>query len=560
MNAARTRTTQIDSNGGWLLSLLLFLVAVIPVAGQQAKVEGIAVNGANGEPIAGAKIRLCAQPPGAKAMAVSICTLAVSDHDGHFVFSKAEPGHFYLDGEAEGYLRNALVQNGHGESEFDLHAGESRSFRFVLWPEGTISGRIVDENGKPIAGINVSAIRDNSSFGRRFISHYQNWAGPSEVATDKNGEFKIGELKPGRYYLEAGIAPWRKSDGILLKTGQIPAYYPGSPILTAASPLCIGAGERRKIEFQLRPMPTYSVRGKIELPPDFKRNFEPLWGLRREDGQYYGQWTDEEFDHPSGTWDIRNLPPGSYNLEIQTGIYDTDLVANKSVTITDADVNDLVLPMRLRFSLRAKVHLPEGFHPSTPYSVLFKLEPDGTAELTEDGQPPAKDGEVVFNRLQPGHYRLYLFTDDPVYVRSAKLADQDVLHDGLSLHGPSNDALDIALAIANSELDGFVDGGNGIPVSGADVKLIAQGEDAPYVFRSVLADAKGHFVVKGVPPGNYNLVALKEAVRDREFGSFEFDQVEGQAAPIQVRDASVTGISLKSTNLRYASSACSKDN
>jgi hypothetical protein len=415
----------------------------------------------------------------------------------------------------------------------------------------------VDENGKPVAGVDISTIRDDSSFGRRFISHYQYWAGSSEVATDKNGEFKIGELKPGRYYLEAGIAPRRKSDEALLKTGHIPAYYPGSPTLATASPLCIGAGEQRKIEFQLKPASTYSVRGKIELPPDFKRNFELLWGLRREDGQYYGQWMDEEFDHASGTWNIRNLPPGSYNLELQTGIYDTDLVANKSFSITDADINDLVLPMRLRFSLRAKVRLPEGFHPSTPYSVLFKLEPDGTGEFIADGQPIAKDGEVAFGRLQPGHYKLYLFTDDSVYVQSAKLADQDVLHDGLSLHGPSNDALDIILAIANSELDGVVDGDDGIPVSGADVKLIAEGEDAPYVFRSVVADAKGNFVVKGIPPGNYNLVALKEAIRDREFGAFELDQVKRWATPIQVRDTSVTGISLKSSNLRYSASACS---
>jgi len=194
---------------------------------------------------------------------------------------------------------------------------------------------------------------------------------------------------------------------------------------------CIGAGEQRKVEFPLKPALTYSARGKIELPADYKHDFEPLWGLRREDGQYYGQWTDEEFDHTSGTWEIRHLPRGTYYLELQSGIYDTDLIANKSFTITDADVNDLVLPMRLRFSLSAKVRLPEGFHPSTPYSVLFKLEPDGTSELTEDGQPVAKDGEVVFNRLQPGHYRLYLFTDDPVYIKSARLGDQNALNGGL---------------------------------------------------------------------------------------------------------------------------------
>ena len=36
---------------------------------------------------------------------------------------------------------------------------------------------------------------------------------------------------------------------------------------------------------------------------------------------------------------------------------------------------------------------------------------------------------------------------------------------------------------------------------------------------------------KGVPPGRYNLVALNEAVRDWEFGSFEFDPGENGWPP-----------------------------
>jgi hypothetical protein len=212
--------------------------------------------------------------------------------------------------------------------------------------------------------------------------------------------------------------------------------------------------------------------------------------------------------------------------------------------------------MAMRFSLRANVRIPEGFHASTPYSVLFDLEADGTTEMDEAGQPLAKDGVVVFNRLQPGHYRLYLFSDDPVYMQSAKLADQDALRDGLSFHGPSNAVLEITLATARGELDGVVDGDEGSPVARADVKLVAQGEGAPYVLKSVVADGAGHFAMKGVPPGNYSLLAFREAVRDREFGAFEFEQVKRWSTPIQVRDAPLTGISLKSTDLRYPSSVC----
>ena len=58
--------------------------------------------------------------------------MAVSDRDGRFIFSKARSGHFYLAGESDGYLRNMLVQNGEGGSEFDLHAGEPLlSHRFI---------------------------------------------------------------------------------------------------------------------------------------------------------------------------------------------------------------------------------------------------------------------------------------------------------------------------------------------------------------------------------------------------------------------------------------------
>jgi hypothetical protein len=252
------------------------------------------------------------------------------------------------------------------------------------------------------------------------------------------------------------------------------------------------------------------------------------------------------------------VPSGSYNLEIQTGIYDTDLVANKSFMVADADVNDLELSFEKRFSLKAKVQFPEGFHSSTPYSVLFNLEPDGTTKMTEAGQTMSKEGVVTFSRLQPGHYKLYLFTDDPVYIQSARLDDQNVLTNGLSIHGPSASVLIITLASASAEVTGVVSGDGDIPIAGADVKLIAHGDDSPFVFRSVNADGMGRFALKGVPPGRYNLVALNEAVRDWEFGSFEFDQVKRWATEIRVEDVTISGVRVKATTLRFPSSVCSE--
>jgi hypothetical protein len=118
--------------------------------------------------------------------------------------------------------------------------------------------------------------------------------------------------------------------------------------------------------------------------------------------------------------------------------------------------------------------------------------------------------------------------------------------------------LSITLAGARAEVNGVVSGDGDVPVAGADVKLIAQGDDSPFVFRSVNADGMGHFALKGVPPGRYNLVALNEAVRDWEFGSFEFDQVKRWAAEIRVEDVTISGVRVKATTLRFPLSVCSE--
>jgi len=558
VNAARVQVGRTILYAGSLLAAVSLLNAVYPASAQSsAKAVGVVVNGATGGPVAGAKIRLCGMPMSKMSTAIGICTMASSNHEGQFIFSNARPGRFYLAGEALGYLEDHLVQDGRGGDDFVLHPGESRPFRLVLWPESNVSGRVIDENGKPLTGADVSAIREDASHGRRFIAQYQYWGGASSTPTDRNGEFRIGEIAPGRYYIEATIQPGHEQKTSLVQRGYLPAYYPDSTTLAAATPLCIGAGDQRNVEFHLVPRPAHTIRGKLEVPSGFKPNFEPVWGLQSEDGEYYGQWAEEKFDHLTGNFEMRSVPSGSYNLEIQTGIYDTDLVANKSFVVADADVNYLEFRMERRFSLKAKVQLPEGFHPSTGYSVLFNLEPDGTTKMDEAGQPITREGEVTFSRLQPGHYKLYLFTDDPVYIQSARLGDQDVLANGLAIHGPSHGMLDVILASATADVNGVVSGDGGVPVAGADVKLIAQGDDSPFVLKSIVADGQGRFALKGVPPGRYKLVALNEARRDWEFGSFEFDQVKRWAKEIQVEDSSLTGVKLEATTLRFPSSACS---
>jgi hypothetical protein len=188
--------------------------------------------------------------------------------------------------------------------------------------------------------------------------------------------------------------------------------------------------------------------------------------------------------------------------------------------------------------------------------VLFDLEADGTTGVIDSGQPITKEGDVSFSRLQPGHYSHYLLANDPVYIKSAMLGDQNALMGGLTIPGPTQQVLGISLGIAKADASGTALGDDGAPVAGADVKLIAQGKDSPFVLKSVNADEQGHFSLRGIPPGGYNIVALNRAVRDWEFGSVEFDQVKRWATQIQVGDEPVAGLAVKAAMLRYSSPVC----
>lgn len=270
-----------------------------------------------------------------------------------------------------------------------------------------------------------------------------------------------------------------KPDAATLNKGYLPIYYPDAAFLSSATALCVGAGEQLRVDFHLRARATYSVHAKLALPADFKRNFEPLSGLRNEYGELVNGWT-EEYDHNSKMFTVGRLAPGSYEIETATGIYSADPTVRRKFIITDADVDGLLLPMQPLIKLRMKVHLPRDFQPSSSYSVLLRLQREGEAIVSVEGSgwPVTKEGELRYPALGPGHYRLFLFGDDPLYLKSAHFGQQDVLANGLTLERAAADALVVTLERATGEIRGAVMGKGSLPLSSADVKLVAQGEDS----------------------------------------------------------------------------------
>jgi hypothetical protein len=536
------------------LSIMSSVVVVCTRAENgNSTVSGVVFNKATGEPIQNASVSLCRVPAG---RGVPPCTSTMSGPEGRFAFRSRLPGRYFVQSDTSGYLHDVLVLDGRGGREFDLPPGAERAVRLALWPEGSVIGRIVDESGRPISDVSVAAVDATFAYGKRSLRRYQYWGGPSETPTDKDGRFRINSLKPGNYFIE-GVAgfPSKTVRGVLA-SGYLPIFYPDAAFVANARTVCVGAGRQVEVDFHLIPRQQFFARARLEIPANFKRKFEPISGLWREDGEVDPAW-DNEYDHSTRIYSAGPLPAGSYDIEVKTGIYETDLVGRYKFEILDHDPETMTVAMRQPFALQVRVNAPEGFRMRTPFSTRLRLQPDNEPMdgIDESGWPIPKDG-VLRPVLQPGHYRLFLFSDDDVYIRSARFGDQDVVVTGLTLNGASEDKLELTLERANGTVPGTVISSTGVPDPGADVKLILRGSDSHYVYRSVVADRQGRFQFSGVPPGSYDLIALNDPIRDWEFGPVEWSLVERSAQKVTVGDSALKPIKLEAVTLRYDFNGC----
>jgi protocatechuate 3,4-dioxygenase beta subunit len=175
----------------------VFLLAPSVLAQTPATIEGQVLDALTGVPIRKAVLTL------RKIADDSRAAEADTDTSGRFRFTGVPPGEYTLAAAARGYLildRDSARQPRREGTLFALAPAQNLSGLVLrLTPFGAISGRIVDDDGDPVAAGEVQV----------WHVTYRNWI--RELAadrgyntlTDDRGIFRIAGLPPGRYYLSA---------------------------------------------------------------------------------------------------------------------------------------------------------------------------------------------------------------------------------------------------------------------------------------------------------------------------------------------------------------------
>jgi hypothetical protein len=109
-----------------------------------------------------------------------------------------------------GYVTEEYGQKKPGEpgATFTLRPGQRiADVLFKLGRAGEISGRVFDEDGEPLVGVAVCAMRQAYKDGRKSFQV------TTQEETNDLGEFRVFGLAPGRYYISAEMPGWERVVG-----------------------------------------------------------------------------------------------------------------------------------------------------------------------------------------------------------------------------------------------------------------------------------------------------------------------------------------------------------
>ena len=483
------------------------------------RIAGTVVNSLTGQAIPAASVAIAPTSEGTdRDISKSVTTGA----DGRFSFTGLSQGKYSLMAAARGFTLQYFEHHDPFASAIAVGPDlESDHLVFRLQPDASVEGQVTDENNDPVQNALVRLFQTTTEEGQ------QKTVPITQAQSDDQGEYRIGHLAPGTYYLAVSARPWfaqnfgpgrthsdgdaraQQEDAALDVTYPL-TFYGGSFDSASATPLTLTAGEKTTADIALHAVPSLHLRihtGSNESPVLGKMVFP------RISQRIFQGYLDSVFNAPDswvapGVIEISGLAPGHYVVEMppSTGLNDKvgarawyreiDLSGDADITASEgpgfATVSGNILFTDGRVPIHASIRLS---NPDTGETFRSDINERGQFDFNADDVRP---GRYMF--ALEGANGLFLqrlsATGAKVAGRTIEIANVgNVRISGIASHGA---ALVQGTALRNDQ-----------PYAGAMIVLVPQdpANNAP-LFRRDQSDSDGTFTLPNVVPGQYTVIAI----------------------------------------------------
>ncbi len=353
-----------------------------------------------------------------------------------------------------------------------------------MTPAAVISGRVVDQDGDPIAYASVEALQYGYQSGKKSLRQIGN------ARSDDRGEYRIFGLMPGRYYVRAQM---RAGAAAI----YAPTFFPGQRDVAQASLLEAPAGgELHSIDIMLHQEELHNLTGKVVDGQTGQAAGNVYVMARTADGFANGgaQIAD--------SFTIHGLMPGRYVLTAQESGGGAGRTARQVVDVGSADLTGVVLTLTAGLEIAGTVRTGSEV-PEDPTKIHFFLQGE---DANVEGHVNA-NGAFTFHNVRPDHYHLLWNIPKGTYVKSIKLGDRLLPDDGVDLTG-SPAPLAIQLATDGGRIQGVVRNSAGEPVAGA---VVTMNSSTTYDVWTATSDDAGQYEIRDIAPGEYRVLAFDDA-------------------------------------------------
>ena len=481
-------------------------------AGQTFRIAGTVVSATTGEPLSQARIWIAETRDRAKSISM------VTSEDGRFEFSQLKAGKYSLEGAKRGFISSAYEQ--HEQYSTAIVTGpEFATEQLVLrlTPMALITGHVVDEFGDPVRSANLILYLENHGAGMSRIIRFNN------ATSDDRGFFDFSLLRPGKYYISVNAKPWyamhpttasAPGDGPApqispgLDVAYPTTYYNGATEADSATPIEVKGGDRLQVEMHLNPVPALHLIFRMPERRPAERNLfrMPLLEKHVFDSVEFVQ-TDGMRQVAPGMYELMGVAPGRYTVNARNSEsgqleQSTDVELDRDGQELDDSRGEPLGSLKLSVKIPGEETLPRqygiGLQSSRGRTMAFKR-----------GDPT---GKFTFESLPPGKYAILVGSQTKPYsvVRTSSQAGDAPGHDVNIMAGAAVE-LTAWLAAGTVSIEGVVQK-KGKSVAGVMVALVPKDPVAHIeLFRRDQSDFDGTFVVRGVIPGSYTIIAVEDA-------------------------------------------------
>jgi hypothetical protein len=493
----------------------------------------------------------------------------LTDDAGVFDFTDLPAGRYTVTVSKAGFVSLSYGQRRPLQAGIPLQLGDGQQLRNVDFqlPRGSvIGGRVLDEDGEPMAGIVVRVMRYQYVQGERRLMP----AGSGQ--TDDKGQFRVWGLMPGDYYVSAtarggfgaGVGPGGRGFGgrgggmPAFQTGNeleavnyAPTYYPGVTSVNDAKPIPLGLSqELLDINFGMQLVRMSRVAGRVTNPDGSPTSsgqvnlvLEGAGGRGNQIGAAFGSRIDWD-----GGFAMNNVPPGRYLLRARGDDTETPQYALLPLTISGgSDMTDLNIVLTPGARLAGIVQFPSAAT-SPPDPTQFRI----TAPSVDAGmfgpQPNAridKDGKFTLDGIPAGQHLIRAAGAARGWMlKSVGIGGRDVTDTPIELRsGETVGNVTVVFTDQVNEINGSVTNDQGMPVT--EYTVLAFSTDSSLwrpqsrQIATARPDQTGQYRIRTLPPGEYYVVTVDPAEQGEWFEPSYLEEHRLGAARVMLTEGGV---------------------